>query len=142
LFVVAVVAHGELARDRPPTEHLTEFYLWLAVGGALGGVFNALIAPVIFHSVAEYPIAIVLACLVMPPREPLTPSVRERVFDFVVPAGFGAFAALVFITLEHFHLPVGSLVTATLIAFLGPPLYALWVRPPRFALALAAVLLA
>ena len=48
LFVVAMVCHGELAKDRPPPSRLTEFYLWLAAGGALGGVFNALAAPVLF----------------------------------------------------------------------------------------------
>jgi len=65
-FVVAMVMHGELARDRPPARHLTEFYLWVAVGGMLGGVFNALIAPVVFNSVVEYPLAIILAGLLMP----------------------------------------------------------------------------
>ncbi len=65
-FVVAMVLHGEVARDRPPARHLTEFYLWVAVGGVLGGVFNALIAPVAFNTVVEYPLAIVLACLFLP----------------------------------------------------------------------------
>ncbi len=65
-FVVAMVLHGELARDRPPARNLTEFYLWVAVGGVLGGVFNALIAPVAFDTVVEYPLAIVLACLFLP----------------------------------------------------------------------------
>ncbi len=36
-FVVAMVLHGEVARDRPAARHLTEFYLWVAVGGVLGG---------------------------------------------------------------------------------------------------------
>jgi hypothetical protein len=65
-FVVAMVMHGEVARDRPPARYLTEFYLWVAVGGVLGGVFNALIAPVAFHTVVEYPLTIVLACLFLP----------------------------------------------------------------------------
>src|SRR5262249_48017650 len=42
LFVVAMVCHGELARDRPAPAHLTEFFLWMSVGGVLGGMFNAL----------------------------------------------------------------------------------------------------
>jgi tryptophan-rich sensory protein len=65
-FVVAMVLHGEVARDRPAARHLTEFYLWVAVGGVLGGLFNALIAPVAFDTVVEYPLAIVLACLFVP----------------------------------------------------------------------------
>ncbi len=48
LFVAAMVCHGELARLRPRPEHLTEFYLWVSVGGVLGGTFNALIAPLVF----------------------------------------------------------------------------------------------
>ena len=55
-----------MARDRPPARHLTEFYLWVSVGGVLGGVFNALVAPVAFSTVIEYPLAIVLACLFLP----------------------------------------------------------------------------
>ena len=65
-FVVAMVLHGEVFRDRPPARHLTEFYLWVAVGGVLGGVFNAVIAPIAFYTVVEYPLAIVLACLFLP----------------------------------------------------------------------------
>jgi len=65
-FVVAMVLHGEVARDRPPARYLTEFYLWIAVGGVLGGVFNAVIAPVAFDTVIEYQLAIVLACLFVP----------------------------------------------------------------------------
>jgi hypothetical protein len=65
LFVVAMVCHGELANDRPPASQLTEFYLWLAIGGALGGVFNALLAPLLFPTVWEYPLTLLLACLLV-----------------------------------------------------------------------------
>jgi SAM-dependent methyltransferase len=66
LFVVAMVCHGELARDRPPTRYLTGFYLWMSLGGVLGGLFNSLLAPLIFTGLAEYPLALVLACLLTP----------------------------------------------------------------------------
>jgi len=65
-FVIALACHGELARRRPPVSHLTEFYLWIAVGGVLGGIFNVLVAPVIFSRVYEYPIVLALACLARP----------------------------------------------------------------------------
>ena len=65
-FVTAMVCHGELARLRPRVRHLTEFYLWLSVGGMLGGLFNALVAPVLFATVLEYPIALVVACALRP----------------------------------------------------------------------------
>ena len=47
-FVTAVVCHTELARRRPGVEGLTEFYFCMSIGGALGGIFNALVAPLIF----------------------------------------------------------------------------------------------
>ena len=62
-FVVSILCHGALAADRPATAHLTDFYLSLSVGGALGGVFNTLLAPALFNSVLEYPLA--LACGVL-----------------------------------------------------------------------------
>jgi SAM-dependent methyltransferase len=66
LFVIAMVAHGELARRRPHPDHLTAFYLWISVGGVAGGVFNALVAPAIFDHVWEYPATLVLASLARP----------------------------------------------------------------------------
>ena len=65
-FVIAMVCHGEVARRRPAVAHLTEFYLWIAVGGVLGGIFNVLVAPVIFTRTWEYPIVLTLACLARP----------------------------------------------------------------------------
>ncbi len=62
-FLVAMVCHGELAKDRPPPAQLTEFYLWISVGGVLGGIFNGIVAPAIFDSLVEYPLVLVLACL-------------------------------------------------------------------------------
>lgn len=57
-FVAAMVCHGELAATRPTARHLTEFYVWMSVGGVLGGVFNSMIAPVLFPRVIEYAITI------------------------------------------------------------------------------------
>ncbi len=75
-FVAAMVCHGELARTRPPADRLTEFYLYIALGGALGGAFNVLIAPVLFTTVLEYPLMLVAACALRPsfiaaPESPL-----------------------------------------------------------------------
>ena len=66
LFVTAMVCHGELARRRPSVAHLTEFYLWIAVGGVLGGIANVLVAPLVFTRMWEYPIVLTLACLARP----------------------------------------------------------------------------
>lgn len=60
-FLVSVVCHSELARRRPPASQLTAFYLCLSIGGALGGSFNALLAPLIFSRVYEYGIVLIAA---------------------------------------------------------------------------------
>ena len=65
-FLYCMVCHGELARTRPATKQLTEFYLWLSVGGMLGGVFNSLIAPMTFNTVLEYPLILILGALLLP----------------------------------------------------------------------------
>jgi len=75
-FYLAVLCHGYLSGDRPSTTHLTDFYLSLAVGGALGGVFNSLLAPLIFTSVLEYPIALACGIFLLTFR-PDTPALRS-----------------------------------------------------------------
>ena len=66
-FVAATICHNKLAGDRPDATRLAEFYLCVAIGGMLGGLFNTLIAPTIFNTIIEYPLVIVLACE-SPPR--------------------------------------------------------------------------
>ncbi|HEV2948382.1 MAG TPA: fused MFS/spermidine synthase [Gemmataceae bacterium] len=84
-FVVAMACHGELARTRPSPLHLTEFYLWMSLGGVLGGLFNALVAPTIFQSVQEYPLAMILACMLMPGPSWTENHLLSRVLDVAVP---------------------------------------------------------
>jgi SAM-dependent methyltransferase len=57
-FVCCMCCHGELARLRPNAQHLTRFYLGLSVGGALGGLFTAMLAPQIFSDFWEYHLAL------------------------------------------------------------------------------------
>lgn len=63
-FVAACIFHGELAQSRPSPKYLTIFYFWMSVGGVLGGLFNAIAAPLLFPSVLEYPLVMVL-CMVL-----------------------------------------------------------------------------
>jgi hypothetical protein len=63
LFFSGLVCHGSLASLRPSTEHLAEFYLWISVGGWLGGIMGGVFAPLVFDSVLEYPLAIIIVCL-------------------------------------------------------------------------------
>ena len=94
-FLGAMVCHGELAARRPDPARLTSFYLAISVGGCLGGLFNGVVAPWLFRSIAEYPIALVLAALVVAFRTDPNRVSRPKRFDVLVPAGLGVLAALV-----------------------------------------------
>ena len=66
-FVIStMICHRRLYLLRPSAGNLTEFYMWISVGGVLGGIFSGLIAPYIFPDVWEYPILLVLALLCRP----------------------------------------------------------------------------
>ena len=130
LFVIAMVCHGELARSRPDASHLTEFYLWIAVGGLLGGIFNALIAPVLFEDVYEYALAIAIAGA-------LRPGVgRSRTrLDFLAPA---LFAVVLFAATWNFGEPPDPVPTAVTFGA-AIVLFSFRNHPRRFSLALALV---
>src|SRR5258707_453507 len=66
-FAVALMCHYELARDRrKAVTYLTKCFRMMSVGGVLGGLFNALIAPLIFPLPGEYDIIFVVGCLMVP----------------------------------------------------------------------------
>jgi predicted O-methyltransferase YrrM len=91
LFVTAMVCHGELARTRPETRHLTGFYLCMSIGGVLGGLFNTVLAPLAFQSVLEYPLMIALACLLLPRLGLNRQNAWGRMMDLVMPSCLCAF---------------------------------------------------
>lgn len=66
LFVGSVALHRRMFESRPPAEGLTHFYLVMSAGGALGGLFTALIAPVVFDWTWEHPILIVALAALLP----------------------------------------------------------------------------
>ncbi|HEX7958004.1 MAG TPA: fused MFS/spermidine synthase [Pyrinomonadaceae bacterium] len=66
LFAASLVCHGQLADERPAPARLADFYLCLALGGVLGGFFNAVVAPLAFDTVIEYPLVILLASYLRP----------------------------------------------------------------------------
>ena len=66
LFIVATALHGYLYHLRPAPEHLTLFYLIMSAGGVLGGLFAALIAPLIFDWAYEHPLLVLAAALLLP----------------------------------------------------------------------------
>jgi hypothetical protein len=142
LFIVAMVCHGELAKDRPTVTHLTEFFLWISVGGVLGGVFNALLAPLIFPTVIEYPVTLLLACLLMPHRRTGKTSWGVRILDVVLPVGLGLLTAGLIQVVEHAR--ISPLKLALAIECGLPAVLCLFFvrRPLRFALGALMMLLA
>ena len=139
-FVTAMVCHGELVKRRPRAEDLTAFYLWMAFGGMLGGVFNALVAPVVFDSVLEYPIVLVLACMLRP--RPDAEGPRDRIWDGVIP---GALLALFLIAATMLELRLSDLEVWGLLAVcipMGLVLYSFRARPERFGAGIAATFVA
>lgn len=141
-FVVGMVCHGELARRRPPVARLTEFYFFLSLGGVLGGMFNALLAPLVFSAVWEYPLVLMAACLL----KPATPDEarRGRTGDILLPL---ALFVLVLLARSVFPSPTDGGHVPLLLATFGyivPALALLNFSPRRwrFALGLAAWLLA
>lgn len=62
MFLACMLCHGELVRLKPAPRRLTEFYLLMSAGGALGGLFVSLGAPHVFTSFAEWPISLIVMC--------------------------------------------------------------------------------
>jgi len=147
LALAGLLCHTRLAAARPATSHLTEFYLWISAGGAIGGTFAALVAPVAFDFIAEYPIAVVLACLFrMSFGSGETDSgargwlYNGRALDYALPAALALFVAGAAVATRQLGaLPDGVMVILvavlpTIVCFLFSP------RPIRFALGVAVLL--
>jgi hypothetical protein len=142
-FAACMVCHGALAQSRPPATGLTFFYLAAAVGGAGGGLFNALLAPVLFTRNAEYPLAIVAACLVLAFRAGSSSPPMWSKRDLILPTMIGVLAALLCANRGGFA--EGALGAVATIAAAGLSVLVVVThrrRPARFALTLGALLLA
>jgi hypothetical protein len=139
LFVAGLVCHNKLASDRPDASRLPAFYLCVAVGGMIGGLFNTLLAPTIFNTIVEYPLVIVLACLVRPWSKD---DFSVNRFDLLWPVCIGLLTAGLALLVDRYDV---SIVVGVAIVF-GIPLVIInhhfRTRPLRFALALGAVMLA
>jgi spermidine synthase len=135
-FFASLLCHMRLAERRPPVTGLAEFYLWIAVGGVLGGVFNAVLAPVIFTLTIEYPLVLLLAAMTRP--APVAQG-RGRAADWALPAC----VILAAVALQLMTPRLGLKDSLESAVIFGPPLvlcYFLTSRRPRaFALTLAAL---
>jgi hypothetical protein len=137
-FICAMVCHGELVKRRPAASNLTEFYLFMSIGGMLGGIFNALLAPVLFTSVIEYPLALIAACLLRPEK---APNRRQWRKDLLLPALL--LTALVLpAMLPGFRVPeIGKIGSYTFLLGLCLIVFSFKDHSLRFALGLAATML-
>ena len=141
LFVIAMVCHGVVANDRPATTHLTEFYLWVSLGGVVGGVFNAVLAPIFFSTLLEYPLVLVAGALLLawPEKGQQFPY---RWFDAALPAGLGILAVGLILGVETFRWAAHPLSQAVMFGVPATICYSFATRPLRFGLGLGALLLA
>jgi hypothetical protein len=139
-FVTALICHGELARDRPAARHLTEYFLLISAGGVLGGFFNALLAPLIFTEIIEYPLAMIAAGLLRPHLAPSNDHPLQRRLDILLPLALGvALAAVVYVLQRSEVLPERF----THVIVLGIPallVLSFAYRPIRFGLGILAMM--
>jgi hypothetical protein len=113
-LTTAMLAHRTLYEARPAPAHLTEFYLWLSLGGALGGMFTALVAPQLFSEIYEYPLLLALSMACRPGALSLP---KDRTRDEVVAL---AIIAVVGVLAIMFLPRIGSYLRLPIFAQLGP----------------------
>lgn len=144
-FVIALYLHRSLALERPSPSKLTEFYFLLSLGGVLGGIFNALVAPFIFEQAIEYPLVITLSCFFIHRRLSKLET-KPGVLDWGLPVivglvTYGLIQLMTLITKTHsYNSSFDKLIS---FGMLGLPAFLCFVcrmRPIRFMLSIASLL--
>ncbi len=138
-FLTAWMCHAKLSETRPDASHLTEFYFWIAAGGVVGGIFNALVAPVVFKTLAEYPIAIVAAAFIIAPRE--SAAKRFVRMDAIAPVALGLLLLGIIFAVEAQGMEPSKARTAICVGLPALACFFASNRPIRFALCIGAVFL-
>ena len=140
--LTALWCHGALARLRPPAADLTRFYLLVSTGGLAGGMLVALLAPVVFTDVWEYPIALALVAALLPARR----VVLRRGHYIAVAVALGVVVAGLAAALGGTDRLVGEdastfvfIACLALVALAAPALLILRARPAFLAGALLAM---
>jgi hypothetical protein len=134
LYFGALLCHTRLAESRPDPQYLTEFYLWIALGGVLGGVFTATLSPLLFNTVLEYPLLVALL--------PFFRAGRSGKPHFAVPVGLAALVFATWLILRLSHLDSNTDAVAlihTALLFTG---YKLRNDVQRFAWSFAVLIMA
>ncbi len=138
-FFAVMVCHGELAKMRPHTQHLTTYYLIMSFAGMLGGMFNTFVAPFVFNAVYEYPIMIVAALLLRPGlKSSFSENKIAWSLQIILPAVLVITGLILYLSvkdlLQYFDTIVISLIVLTCLT------YVFRARPVAFALLTGAII--
>jgi hypothetical protein len=139
-FAIVTMCHAALAARRPAPHRLTAYYLWIATGGALGGILAALVAPILFDRLLEYPLSLIIAAFLIPRRTTGPDRGINRLLDLLLPlAAVGLFLGLD--RLYHF-LPPSWNSTRPFVVLGLPAIFCFFFisRPVRFGLGMALLL--
>ncbi|WP_240514022.1 fused MFS/spermidine synthase [Paramylibacter kogurei] len=115
-FLLAIIAHKRLYDARPSEDHLTQFYIFMSLGGALGGFFNSIIATHMFNDIHEVPIVIAAASILI-----WNGKTKPTLTDMIRAIVFGGIAILVALLLPKFigdTLAQPNLIAVTFVGFL------------------------
>jgi hypothetical protein len=127
-FFSALICHLALSHSRPSADRLTEFYLFVSLGGVVGGAFAALLAPLIFNNVYEYPLALAAACLFRPREDSDMPRLVDASFSAALLMGLLAVLLL-------FRAPLDSTIIIGALGGAAAMIAAGWAdddRPPLY----------
>ena len=112
------------------------------MGGVLGGIFNALLAPILFSSVMEYPLIIVAACLARPSLSLPTDRPNQRWWDILLPFGLGVLLALLAWVFQMLSDPIKPFALVVIACLAGGLCYSFRFRPWRLALGVGVLIFA
>jgi hypothetical protein len=144
-IAAAMIFHGALAKDRPAPHRLTEFYLCLSIGGVLGGLFNAIVAPLLFDTIIELPLVMLLACASLPAggrTDGTGAGFAVRWQDVVWALGIGLLTAGLIEIMKTIGIDRERLTLLLMFAVPALMAYRFVQKPVRFALSLLAIMTA
>lgn len=134
-FIIALNCHKRLFDLRPHPSHLTYFYLFISLGGVLGGIFNGFLAPIIFNSNVEYILILLLATLLRPLQRVIEKYYKSLAMDAVVAVMVFAFIGIMvhFFKNHLFFIVMSSL-------FIMPFIASSYLYPRRLAIIIVVIL--
>lgn len=125
-FVICLYCHLRLVEDRPNASRLTQFYIIMAFGGVLGGLFTAMVAPALFVDTYEYFIVLLLAATIVPKNIALLQITSDGVRKFLMTLAFALVAGFAFMLVAE--MPTFGLTVMTLLGYLAFRYLEIW-RP-------------